>query len=306
MTEVLGKRFKLQFRPGRNEALILTSGPLIPLGPDDDGEFGEFKPSKALPAERFVPHRREESVDFKPRIHTGASISTSNAKNSKGTLGIFVDVKVGPASSHTYGLSPGVHKCVLTCHHNIEPASDSPDYVAAHSSGFPLVFDQDANPSVVYPAITDVTQAIRNLTHNIAADERQLREHHSKGQLFTCKTSSKEELFGLLSQLQANRKSLRDCQNLQKNGPIGRVVLSSGVQPFNKSGCQLEKPDSKSTRTAGLRHPCTAHDHHLKDFALIKLATGTSYANTAPLVRPRWRYDSSQPHRNPADWWKGL
>lgn len=221
-----------------------------------------------------TPYRRNghrRVGDFQSDIHTGASISTVGEPSKTSTIGIFVDVEIDTTSTNTLGLSPGINRCILTCHHSIAPAPGKSNFQAALNTGSPLLGDTRSNPDVVYPAATDLKDSIRILKSNIAADKKQLEEYQlaqePKATISTWKAVIHEE-----------QSLLRRCEALQGNKPMGRVILSSGVRAFNPLGCNLKIADPR------VASPCTkSHDHHLQDFALVKLTTRSSFWNTTPV-----------------------
>lgn len=260
VTDILAGRFGLQYRPGRMEYLV--SQPGDGLRPDGLPLPGQFESS----------------------IHTGASISASEDQQGSGTLGIFIDLEIDEASINTaYGLSAGINKCVVTCHHNIQPNLTRSDFQEALDHGFPLQSNPYTNMDVVYPAHDKLKTAITALEKDLTADKMDL-QNLRKQQEPDSKTNSSTapEIKYHEALIQTNQKKLDFCRRLQASNRIGRVLFSSGVQVANPSGCG----------TIDRRGPCANHDHHLKDFAVIKLSTDTSCSNKAPVSRNiGWRLE---------------
>lgn len=266
---VLPERLELQFRPAKMEAFTTEL--------EDGRRFNGLPPYG----------------QFEPYIHTGASISASGDRQRSGTLGIFIDLDVSKTSPTTpYGLSAGTHKCVLTCHHNIEPPQHSPLYQEARDHGFPLPSDQYANPDVVYPSHRKLDEAIAAWEEDKVAEQNELDQLPQQG-LFSS-WSRPRAVVAQMSRIKSYQKQVNLCHQLAARDPIGKVLFSSGVQVANSLGCQAND---------GLGTVCDVHDHHLKDFAVVKLsALEEPCCNKAPVMRETGPtlheiQGTTQPHR---------
>ncbi|KAI4117489.1 MAG: hypothetical protein LQ338_007545 [Usnochroma carphineum] len=243
--QVLGNRFKLQFRPGRHSAFAAGRGPPMPHGLLAPGEF-------------------------ESEVRTGTSISTTYNPHSGGTSGIFIDLDVSQTSPATpFGLSAGTSKCLLTCHHVIQPPPGSPDYQEALDYGYPLLSKPLTSPQVVSPSILKLQMAIRALQTLIARDEADLQDLQQQPSSPACRRN----VALLRSETKTSQKRLQFCQQLQLREPIGRVLFST-MHVANTSQCQPIDPG-----------PCSQHDHSLMDFALIQLRKHNSHSNKALLLR---------------------
>ncbi|KAL8748869.1 MAG: hypothetical protein Q9184_007043, partial [Pyrenodesmia sp. 2 TL-2023] len=204
---------------------------------------------------------------FEPDIHTGASISASDNQDRGGTIGIFVDLVVSWPSQHTLGLPEGIYKCILTCDQVIRPGRPIAE------SANPLPFNSTMNPDVVYPSNRKLRDTISALEKDEASEKRDLQDL-MRQPAWERRDSRPRETSLCKARIEKYRKQRDACHTLAKRDSIGKVLLSSGLQVTGASECQ----------NVGLVG-CDHHDHHLKDFALIKLAVPGAHYNQAPVMR---------------------
>lgn len=217
--------------------------------------------------ERGSPHGLLPLGQFRPDIHTGARISASEDVDGGGTLGIFVDLVVSPSSEHDVGLAAGIHKCFLTCDHVVRP----PRPISASPN--PLPFNSPANPDVVYPSRRKLKETIAALKEFIELEKRDLQELKLRQEPEGHDTRPLK-ISHCKAMIKTYGERLATCDNLSKRDPVGKVLYSSGIQVTGASQCLNIHPAT-----------CNQHDHHLKDFALVKLAIPGHHYNKAPVIR---------------------
>jgi len=254
-----------------------------------------FQPSRSI---NLVDEQRDsngcrEDGDLPPNPRSGASISSSRKPHPQGTIRVFVNITLtGPTAPS--GMLPGTtYTCTLACHHVIADAN------AANEEGIPPSMNYQDKPSVFYPGKLGLGNSIRSLQIEIETKECRLVQIK-----FNCETSSGLELptydwriSTSISSITAMKGRLFRCQSMRRNEPVGRVVVSSGKQASNPTGCNLMErarnatsPDSPYYHTF---ESCPSyHDHYLEDNAFIRLSGLSPIANMAPSEKLQTDYSN--------------
>ncbi|KAM0798174.1 hypothetical protein BDR22DRAFT_964776 [Usnea florida] len=231
-----------------------------------------------------------EDGEFSSQVESGSSITCAANPSSQGTVGIFVDLEVPTESASIYGMSPGIHKAVIACHHCIAPVDGSPaDPGPMYKKGLPFSSGHDAARSVSYPGKLDRSTStayldlrIKQLTEKIEEWKNLRRSSWSYDE----ESKITPEIRYCESEKVRMEETLARCQALFRSGSIGRVLVSSGIY-VSDYGCNLMTrallPPSDGIVAATFEDGCPRnHRHHLHDFAVISLNKDISAINVAP------------------------
>lgn len=157
--------------------------------------------------------------------------------------------------------------------------------------GYPLFNGYDSARYVSYPGKRDRDSSIDYLElkiEDLTDKINEAKKLYYQGSEYDEKRETAKSIRFLESEITRIKKTLQRCLGLFRNGPIGRVLVSSGIQVSNQYNCDLAARAHLSHMLDGIR-PATFddncsrhHRHHLHDFAVIRLSDGIRAVNVAP------------------------
>ena len=250
-----------------------------------------FQPGCHIPLSplRTADGSREDG-EFSSQVDSGSSITCAANPSSQGTVGIFVDLEVPTESASIYGMSPGIHKAVIACHHCIAPVDGSPaDPGPMYKKGLPFSSDHNAARSVSYPGKLDRSTSTAYLDLRIKQLTKEIEERKNlRRSSWSYDEESKitRKIRYCESEKVRMEETLARCQALFRSGSIGIVLVSSGIY-VSDYGCNLMTrallPPSDGIVAATFDDSCPCnHGHHLHDFAVISLNKDIRAINVAP------------------------
>lgn len=232
-----------------------------------------FQPAQVIPlvgAQGSFPPWFNQNQEHLHQPGEGVSISSKGSSlRSQGTIGIFIDLEIKD-ESNVPGLSPGIHRCAVTCHHVTSLGKHST--MRALDVGFPLVgnIGQHSSRNVRFPGVTDLDDLITELNKQISFAEGDIWNLENPPQ---DSSTDKERARIMISEAQRRityfKRQLKFFQHPDREQSIGQVLASTGVRVSQA----LIDPSCQDDSTCG-------HDHPLQDSALILLSDQKYIPNT--------------------------
>ena len=250
-----------------------------------------FQPGCHIP---LSPLRTADGIrkdgEFSSQVESGSSISCAADPSCQGTVGIFVDLEVPDKAASIYGMSSGIHKAVIACHHCIAPIDGSPaDPGPMYKKGFSISSGHNAARSVSYPGKLDRSASTAYLDSKIKELTENIEQQKNLGQS-SLSYDEKSEIAQTIEDLESEKLRMKEtlarCQALFRSGSIGTVLVSSGIYVSDYE-CNLmtraPQPPSDGIVASTFDDSCSRHHrHHLHDFAVISLNEDIRAVNVAP------------------------
>lgn len=177
----------------------------------------------------------------------------------------------------------------ISCYHFVAPYTGSPtDPGPAFTEGYPLPNEDNSGPRVFYPGRPDLESSIAHLDSQMQKarlfqeDQRNVYQRST----YTDQCVIAKRIAESVSSSASMKETLERCKGMRHNGPIGRVIASSGIRIRN-TGCNLAAR-RRQTSSDGIGSPTFVdscpphHEHHLCDFAVIRLSNSSRAVNLAP------------------------